>query len=94
MKKLLIILAMALSFTGNAQVKKDSVNKPLPTLPAPADSVKILSKTDLEEFIKFLRDKTSVNYYESLRPQEAIQQLYFWFLNKYYAEEDKKIKIN
>lgn len=89
MKKLLIILALAFSFTADAQVKKDSVNKPLPTLPAPADSVKILSKTDLEEFIKFLRDKTSVNYYESLRPQEAIQQLYFWFLNKYYAEEKK-----
>lgn len=90
MKKSLIILALTFSFTANAQVKKDSVNKPLPTLPAPADSVKILSKTDLEEFIKFLRDKTSVNYYESLRPHEAIQQLYFWFLNKYYEEEEQK----
>lgn len=93
MKKGLIILAvLTFSFSTNAQVKKDSVNKPLPTLPAPADSVKILSKVDLEEFIKFLRDKTSVNYYESLRPQEAIQQLYFWFLNKYYAEEKKEKK--
>ena len=87
MKKALIIFAvMAFSFAANAQSKKDSI----PVIPA--DSVKVISKNDLERFIKELRDNVSVNQYDVLKPQETIQQLYLWIIREYNKPTTNKKK--
>lgn len=80
-------LFIVLSFSVQAQSKKDSV---APVITVPADSVKIISKADLEQYIKFMRDNISVNGYETMKPHEVIQQLYFWYLKEYATPPKKK----
>lgn len=84
MKKLLILFAVVFSFSADAQVKD--------SLPEPADTVKVLSKRDLGLFIKELRDRASVTYYESMKPTQVIDELYYWFLNIYFTKKPEEKK--
>lgn len=86
MKKLLTVLFIAIAMSASAQTKKDS----LPPVKEPADSVKILSKNDLANFVKFFRDNFSVTYYEGVKPVEVIQQLYSWYIKEYNTPPAKK----
>lgn len=79
MKKLLTVLFITITMSASAQTKKDTV----PPLKFPPDSVKVISKSDLAEFIKFLRDNFSVTYYDTAKPHDVIQQLYNWFIKEY-----------
>lgn len=90
MKQLLMALFIVLSFSAQAQQsKKDSLQTQI-TLPA--DSVKIISKEDLEKYIKFIRENISVNGYDAMKPHEVIQQLYFWFVKEYSTAQQPKKK--
>lgn len=86
MKKLLTVFLISIAISASAQTKKDTL---LPPLKFPPDSAKILSKNDLEKFIKFFRDNFSVTYYDGVKPQEVIQQLYTWFIKEYNTPPKK-----
>lgn len=86
MKKALLVTAIIfISFNiyGQAPAKKDSIPPAAQAVQnEPADSLKIISRNDLEEFVKYTRENISVSNYEKMNPVETIRFLYLWILQK------------
>lgn len=84
--KYLLTLLLLLSFTFvNAQTQQPQVN-------LPPDTVKVLSKTDLVNFITFVRKNVSAEDYDNMKPLETINQLYMWFAREEAARQQKPKK--
>ncbi len=87
MKKTILVLVISFIALSLSAQKKDSIPA-VQKEPTPAE--KILSRNDLEAFIKYMRENISVAAYENMKPTEVVNFLWQWYIAEYNKQKPKK----